>query len=115
MTDPDRFQLPRSCGCVSGRWVTIIDEGNVMPDENIILNDNTATDKGVALDTNPFANHNISLNFDKRANTAIVPDFATVKVDELEYGYVSSKFNVVCNVNEPPTRNLPHALAPTSS
>jgi hypothetical protein len=52
-------------------------------DEAVFSNGHKLTDKGVGLNATSLADDNATLNLNKRADKAIVPDIATIQIDWL--------------------------------
>src|SRR5260370_4073382 len=73
------LELPRQC---RRPRIAVIDEGDAMADEDVILDGDALTDEGVTLDLAAPAHLRIPLDLDERADLRLVADLASVQVDE---------------------------------
>src|SRR5438309_4489262 len=71
---PRRSRRPR---------IRVVDEGDAMADEDVILDRHAFTDEGVARNLAPPADLRILLDLDERSDLRFVADLAAVQVDEL--------------------------------
>ena len=81
------FDLPVSfCLQVSlgsrGPRIGIVDERHSVPDEDVVLDDDAFAYKSMAGDLATFAHGNIFLDFHECADLCLVPDLASVEIDE---------------------------------
>jgi hypothetical protein len=65
-----------------------------MTDENKIFKGDTFTNKSMARDFDTSANRNTFLNFDERANLALIPDSTAIEVDKGVNSDTLAKLNV---------------------
>src|ERR1700733_3293910 len=97
--DYGTFDLPVCFGLqisVAGRGarVGIVDKGNSVADENVVLNDYAFTNKCVAGDFAALADASILLDLHECANLGFIADFAPIQVDELGELDVLSKLYI---------------------
>jgi hypothetical protein len=71
-----------------------------MTNENIRLDDDAFADKGVAADFAMIPDLSPFLDFYERPYPRLVPDLATVKVNERVDAYVSTEFHIRSNPPE---------------
>src|SRR3989441_2689849 len=74
LKSPSRGRRPR---------VGVVDEGDAVADENVVLNRHAFADEGVARNLTPPAGLRILLDLDERPDLRLVADLAAVQVDEL--------------------------------
>src|SRR6266568_6075264 len=88
-----RFQLSL---CVGGTRIQVVDEGDIVPDKDLILQGYSFADKRVTGNLATVANLNTFLDFDKGADLHIIADLAAIKVGEPVYADSLSKLYVGC-------------------
>src|SRR5262249_60327050 len=63
--------------------VGVVDEGDAVADEDVILDRHALADEGVARDLAAPSDRRVLLDFDERADLGLVADLAPIQVDEL--------------------------------
>jgi hypothetical protein len=63
----------------------VVDEERPVADEHFVVDFDTAADEGVTLDLAPGTDHDLALNFDKRANACLVADVTAVEIRKRTY------------------------------
>ena len=80
------FQSASVCRfAVGGRGarIGVVDERDAVADEDVVFNRDALADKRMARDLAALADGGILLDFDKGSNLRLIPDFASVQIDEL--------------------------------
>ena len=72
----------------------VVDKHNAVGDDTIITNGDQFAHEGMRLDFASIPDHDILLNFHKRADKRIIADLETVKIRRLNYRHVLSEFNI---------------------
>src|ERR1700760_1332447 len=84
----------------------VVDEGDVMTDENIVLDLHTFANECVARDLYVFPDRGILLNLDKHPNFGVVADRTAVEVYEAEEAHILPEPHVACDAAEVGLRHL---------
>src|SRR2546425_6701390 len=80
-------------------WIGVVDEGDAVADEDVVLDRHAFTDEGVARNLAPPADLRIFLDLDERPDLRFVADLAAVQVDELRELDVLPQLDVGRNVH----------------
>src|SRR6516162_9197319 len=79
---PVTFGLQASAG-VRGPGINVINKRHPVPDENIVLNGDTLTNKTVTGDLAVISDLGVLLDFDEGADFHVIAHFTAIQVDEL--------------------------------
>jgi hypothetical protein len=111
LTIPIRFalQLTRRVGRTR---IFVVNEGHTMTNENTRLDGNAFADKAVAADFTMIPDLGPFLDFYERPYLRLVPDLATVKVNERVDAYVTTEFYIRRNPAELQKRIINRSLLP---
>ena len=77
------FSVCKPPSSVVARGIAVVDEGHVVPDENIVFDGHAFADEGVAGNLAPRADSGVLLNLNKRSDLGFIPNLAPIEVDEL--------------------------------
>src|SRR2546428_1132789 len=91
-------------------WIGVVDEGDAVADEDVILDRHAFTDEGVARNLAAPADLRILLDLDERPDLRFVADLAAVQVDELRELDVLPQLDVGRNTEVFVHRHTPPAL-----
>src|SRR3989454_11105979 len=80
-------------------WIGVVDEGDAVANEDVVLDCHAFTDEGVAGNLAPPAHLRILLDLDERPDLRFVADLAAVQVDELRELNVLPQLDVGRNVD----------------
>jgi hypothetical protein len=99
-TNDGRLQLPIPVGL----WLTVrigcprgavINKHHAMADKHLIFNSHTLADEAMTRDFAPSPDPGSTLDFDERSDSAVVADFASVKVDERAHPYARPQPHII--------------------
>jgi hypothetical protein len=79
----------------SGARITVVDELDPVPDEDVVLDANTFADKGVTRNLAELAHTGIFLDFYECADLRVVADLAPVQIYKLREPDVFPQFHVL--------------------
>src|SRR5713101_8399026 len=88
-----RFQLSIRVG---GTGIKVVDESDVVPDKDLILQGYPFADKRVTGNFAPTANPNSFLDFDKGTDFDVIANLAAIKIGEPVYANSLSELYVWC-------------------
>jgi len=103
---PIGFGLQAAAVC-RGTRVSVVDEHDAMPDEDLVFDGHPFADEGVARDLHPAADADTFLDLHEGADLALVADLTAIQVDESIDPHILAQFHVGCDAHKIPCFHLP--------
>jgi len=76
-------------------WSAVVNKDNAMPNEDFIFNRDAIADEAVAGDLAASADARAALNLDKRSDTAVIANFASVHIHERTHPHACAQAHIV--------------------